>query len=165
MTATTLPAPTSAAVWAGLSPNAKSEIERRVRSGHITWTGPLALAFGRTLLCVLAQAAAAGVLWLRGVPAPWQAWPGCCGGKACGCRNCWASTAGGIGRVAAADAWLHPLSIASLLLGVLILVVAGAAPLGRPLPLIANARHAIMVVGVLGLAKLGISLAHRLIGL
>ena len=68
----------------------------------------------------------------------------------------------GIGRVAAAGAWTHPLSILGYLLGALILVVAGAAILGRPLPLAPGVHQAIIAVSVLGVLKLVVSILHTL---
>ncbi|HEX6306434.1 MAG TPA: hypothetical protein VFZ76_19700 [Anaerolineales bacterium] len=68
----------------------------------------------------------------------------------------------GIGRVAASGAWTHPLSILGYLLGALILVVAGAAILGRPLPLVPGVHQAIIAVSVLGVLKLVFSIVHRM---
>ena len=68
----------------------------------------------------------------------------------------------GIGRVAAAGAWTHPLSVLGYLLGALILVVAGAAILGRPLPLVSGVQQAIIAVSVLGVLKLVVSIVHRM---
>lgn len=68
----------------------------------------------------------------------------------------------GIGRVAAAGAWTHPLSILGYLLGALILVVAGAAILGRPLPLVPGVHQAIIAVSVLEVLKLVFSIVHRM---
>lgn len=68
----------------------------------------------------------------------------------------------GIGRVAAAGAWTHPLSITGYLLGALILVVAGAAILGRPLPMVPGVHQAIIAVSALGVAKLVVSALHRI---
>ena len=47
---------------------------------------------------------------------------------------------GGIGRVAAAYAWAHPVSILGYLLAAVILVVGGAYLLGKPLPLLSGDR-------------------------
>lgn len=68
----------------------------------------------------------------------------------------------GIGRVAAAGAWAHPLSIIGYLLGAVILVVAGAAILGKPLPLVPDVHQAIIVVSALGVVKLVVSVLHRM---
>jgi membrane protease YdiL (CAAX protease family) len=48
-------------------------ISGRVRAGRIGWAGLGVMALGRTLLCLLAQAVAAGVLWAQGHAAPWSA--------------------------------------------------------------------------------------------
>ena len=69
----------------------------------------------------------------------------------------------GIGRVAAAGAWASPLSLAAIGLGALILIIGTVAFLGKPLPLMANMRQAIVGIGLLGLVKLGLSLVHRLL--
>lgn len=68
----------------------------------------------------------------------------------------------GIGRVAATGAWAHPLSILGILLGGLILVIAILALAGKSLPLVSNARQAILAVSVLSVIKLGLSALHRL---
>lgn len=52
--------------------NSKMQIARRVDEGRIGWAGPVAMVFGRTLLCLTAQALAAGVLWAQGHAAPWS---------------------------------------------------------------------------------------------
>ena len=70
----------------------------------------------------------------------------------------------GIGRVATAGAWAHPSSIIGYLLGALILVVAGAAILGRPLPLVSGVHQAIIAVSALGVLKLVVSVLHRVFG-
>lgn len=70
---------------------------------------------------------------------------------------------GGIGRVAAASAWAHPLSIIGYVLGIVILTVAAAAILGRELPLIADSRQAIVAVAVLGAIKVGVTALHQLL--
>jgi uncharacterized protein len=63
----------AAKAWPVPSANSSIEIERRAQAGLIGWAGPLLLVTGRTLLCVLGQALAAAVLWLRQEPAPWTA--------------------------------------------------------------------------------------------
>ena len=73
-----------------------------------------------------------------------------------------AMCANGIGRVAAANTWAHPLSIIGYLLGALILIVAGPALMGRPLPLIPGVHQAIIAVSALGVLKLVLSAIHRL---
>ena len=67
----------------------------------------------------------------------------------------------GIGRVAAQGAWTHPLSILGYVLGALMLVIAGALLIGKPLPLITTTRHAILAIGLLTAAKLVFSTLHR----
>jgi uncharacterized membrane protein HdeD (DUF308 family) len=67
----------------------------------------------------------------------------------------------GIGRIAALGEWAHPLSILGMLIGVLILVIAGALLIGKPLPLISTTRHAILAIALLSASKLGLSALHR----
>jgi hypothetical protein len=69
----------------------------------------------------------------------------------------------GIGRVAAADAWTHPLAILGYLLGVVILIIAAAGIFDWQMPLITGARQAIIAVSLLSVAKLVISFLHRLL--
>lgn len=69
----------------------------------------------------------------------------------------------GIGRVAAAGAWTHPLAILGSLVGVLILVVGVAGFFGWQLPLVDGARQAIIAVSGLAIVKLALSLLHRLL--
>ncbi len=47
---------------------------------------------------------------------------------------------GGIGRVAEANEWTHPLSISGYALGLLILIVVGLGLFGRPVPWVTEAR-------------------------
>jgi hypothetical protein len=75
-----------------------------------------------------------------------------------------ACTMGGLGRVAAAGAWAHPLSILGYLIGALILVIAGAALFGKQLPLISGDRAVFIAVAVLIGSKWALSLVHRLVG-
>ncbi len=72
-------------------------------------------------------------------------------------------TIGGIGRVSAANAWAHPISILGYLLGVLILVIAGAFLLGRPLPLISGDRACVLVLTGLILVKIILTQLHPLL--
>jgi len=67
---------------------------------------------------------------------------------------------GGIGRVSAANAWTHPLSILAYLLGGLILLVALAVFTGWKLPLIAGESSALVAVAALMGLKVLVSLAH-----
>ncbi len=69
----------------------------------------------------------------------------------------------GIGRVAAAGAWTHPLTILAYLLGALILVAGLAGIFGWTLPLVSSARQAMIVMSCLAVAKLAISFLHRLL--
>jgi hypothetical protein len=69
----------------------------------------------------------------------------------------------GIGRVAAAGAWRHPLAILGSLLGALILVVGVTGFFGWQVPLVSGARQAIIAVSALAVVKLGLSLLHRLL--
>ena len=69
----------------------------------------------------------------------------------------------GIGRVADAGAWLHPLAILGYLLGALILLLGAAALFGLQMPLVTDVRQAIIAISVLGVAKLVFSALHRLI--
>jgi hypothetical protein len=55
----------------------------------------------------------------------------------------------GIGRVAAIQQWMHPLSILGYLLGVLILVIGLATTFGLKLPYIQNDIQAIILVTIL----------------
>jgi hypothetical protein len=57
----------------GYVANSQTEIEKRVALGQISWTGPLVLATGRTLLAIVAQAIVACIYVLRHYPSPWQA--------------------------------------------------------------------------------------------
>ncbi len=70
---------------------------------------------------------------------------------------------GGIGRVAAVNAWAHPVSILGYIVGVLILVIAGAALLSKPLPFIANERIAFITMAALIGSKWVLTLIHPLI--
>ena len=72
--------------------------------------------------------------------------------------------AGGIGRVAAVNAWAHPLSILGYIVGGLILVIAAAALMGKPLPLISGDRAAFIAIAVLIASKWVLSQIHGLIG-
>jgi membrane protease YdiL (CAAX protease family) len=73
VTTSTLTRPDLPALPLGPQANSPAEIQRRLAAGRLGWAGPLLLLVGRTLLCVLAQAITAGVLWLRGSAAPWSA--------------------------------------------------------------------------------------------
>ncbi len=59
---------------------------------------------------------------------------------------------GGIGRVSSINAWTHPLAIFGYLIGFAIIVIAVAAFLNKPLPMISNDRSAfIAITGLIGL--------------
>jgi hypothetical protein len=70
---------------------------------------------------------------------------------------------GGIGRVAAAGQWTHPLSIAGYLLGAAILLLAAAVFLNIELPFIASPQPALVVIAALMAGKVFISVVHYLI--
>lgn len=53
--------------------NSRVEIERRVRQGQITWTGPLIVMTGRSFFMIVAQALVAAIYWMRGHPSAWNA--------------------------------------------------------------------------------------------
>jgi hypothetical protein len=69
---------------------------------------------------------------------------------------------GGIGRVAAAGQWTHPLAIVGYLLGALILTVAAAVFFNIKLPLITGQQQAFVIIVVLMGAKIINSVAHSL---
>lgn len=69
----------------------------------------------------------------------------------------------GIGKVAAANAWSHPVSLLGMLAGGLILVSAVATWPGKPLPLIAASQRALLAVLVLELVKFGLTRVHPLL--
>jgi hypothetical protein len=53
--------------------NAKAAIQSRVRSGRVLSWAPFLILSVRLLLALLAQGLVAALLWLQGVPNPWQA--------------------------------------------------------------------------------------------
>ncbi len=71
-------------------------------------------------------------------------------------------TQGGIGRVAANDAWLHPLSIISYLLGAAIVLIGFAALFGRQIPPLICYYQSFMAVVVITAVKLVLTTFHRL---
>lgn len=71
--------------------------------------------------------------------------------------------ASGIGRVAAAGEWTHPLSIVGYVLGALILVIGIAGALGARLPLIDGPRQALIAVAILSGVKILDSIVHSLL--
>jgi hypothetical protein len=68
----------------------------------------------------------------------------------------------GIGRVAAENTWTHPLSLLSILLGILILVVATSVFVGFQLPLVRTPQGALLAIAALIGVKIMISLVHSL---
>jgi membrane protease YdiL (CAAX protease family) len=73
MATSTLTAPETPVIVGGTWANAPAAIARRVEAGAVGWAGPLLIMVGRTGLCLVAQALAAAVLWVRGSAAPWEA--------------------------------------------------------------------------------------------
>lgn len=67
---------------------------------------------------------------------------------------------GGIGRVAAAGQWSHPLSILGYLLGGLILLVALSVFVGWKLPFIQSDQQALLAIAVLAGLKVVNALTH-----
>jgi hypothetical protein len=70
---------------------------------------------------------------------------------------------GGIGRVAAAGRWTHPLSIFGYLLGAAILLLAAAVFFNIELPFIASPQQGLVVIVALMAAKVFISVVHSLL--
>lgn len=70
---------------------------------------------------------------------------------------------GGIGRVAALNAWSHPLSILGYILGVAILFIAAAVFFSIKLPLIQNDQSGLLIVAGLMVAKVVTSVIHSLL--
>lgn len=66
----------------------------------------------------------------------------------------------GIGRVAAANRWFDPLSIAGYALGVVALVIIGAGISGRTLPFISNEREALLALLAIIVAKVALTALH-----
>lgn len=55
------------------SANSQAEVEKRAALGRVSWTGPLVMVTGRTVLAVIAQAIVAFIYVLRHHPSPWKA--------------------------------------------------------------------------------------------
>jgi hypothetical protein len=72
-----------------------------------------------------------------------------------------AMCARGIGLVAANNDWIHPIAILGYLLGALILVIAGAILFGYKIPIITDARMAIIAITILGGAKLVTTIIYQ----
>ncbi len=70
---------------------------------------------------------------------------------------------GGIGRVAAAGQWAHPLAITGYLLGAAILFLSAAIFLNIDLPFIASPQQALIVIFALMASKVFISVVHYLL--
>lgn len=70
---------------------------------------------------------------------------------------------GGIGRVAAAGQWTHPLSIFGYLLGAAILLLAAAVFFDIALPFIASQQQALILIAALIGAKVFVSVVHSLL--
>jgi hypothetical protein len=52
--------------------NGPAVLEQRRTAGALTWAGPAALLFARTIFAVLAQGLTAAILALQGSAAPWR---------------------------------------------------------------------------------------------
>jgi hypothetical protein len=74
-----------------------------------------------------------------------------------------AMCAQGIGRVAAANQWTHPLSIAGYALGGLILLVAASVWTGIRLPYLQGDRQALLAIAILTSTKILNSVVHSLL--
>ena len=72
-------------------------------------------------------------------------------------------TQGGIGRVAATGAWLHPLSIIGYLLGGLILLITLAVFVGWNLPFIQNDQQALLAIAILAGLKVVNAVTHYML--
>jgi hypothetical protein len=70
---------------------------------------------------------------------------------------------GGIGRVAAAGQWTHPLSIFGYLLGAAILLLAAAVFFDIALPFVASQQQALILIAALMAAKVFVSVVHSLL--
>ena len=69
---------------------------------------------------------------------------------------------GGIGRVSATGAWLHPFSIIGYLLGAVIIVIGMAALVGKNIPPLTSYYQSFTVVAVIAAIKLVLTTIHRL---
>lgn len=70
---------------------------------------------------------------------------------------------GGIGRIAAAGSWTHPLAIVGYILGALILLVTLAVFAGWKLPLIHGDQQALIAIAILASLKVANAVKHYLI--
>lgn len=69
----------------------------------------------------------------------------------------------GIGRVAATNAWFHPLSIIGYLLGAAIIVVGIAALFGKNIPPLTNYYQSFIAVSIISVVKVVLTTIHRLL--
>jgi len=69
---------------------------------------------------------------------------------------------GGIGRVSANGAWLHPFSIIGYVLGVAIIVIGIAALFGKNIPPLTSYYQSFTAVAVIAAIKLILTTIHRL---
>jgi uncharacterized protein len=56
-----------------ISANFRSEVDARGKSRSASWSGPLAVVCGRSVLAIAAQAGVSIVYWLKGNSSPWHA--------------------------------------------------------------------------------------------
>ena len=70
---------------------------------------------------------------------------------------------GGIGRVAAAGQWAHPLAILAYILGAAILLLAAAVFFNIKLPLVTSQQQAFVIIVLLMGAKIVDSVSHSLL--
>lgn len=71
-------------------------------------------------------------------------------------------TQGGIGRVSASGAWLHPFSIVGYLLGAAIVVIGIAALFGKNIPPLTSYHQSFTAVATIAAIKLVLTTIHRL---
>jgi hypothetical protein len=69
---------------------------------------------------------------------------------------------GGIGRVAAGGAWLHPFSILGYLLGGVIILIGFAALFGKNIPPLTSYHQSFVAVTAIAVVKLVITTIHQL---
>jgi hypothetical protein len=69
---------------------------------------------------------------------------------------------GGIGRVSATGAWLHPFSIIGYVLGVTIIAIGIAALFGKNIPPLTSYYQSFTAVVVIAAIKLALTTVHRL---
>ena len=70
---------------------------------------------------------------------------------------------GGIGRVAAAGEWIHPLSIVGYILGGAILLITVAVFVGWKIPFIASDQQALLAIAILASLKVLNAVTHYLL--